>query len=163
MTFPKLRHAALALMLGASSATAEIAACGGSSGNPCRNPQVEAANRTLVIDFYNSFFNDHDVTAAERFVAEDYIQHNPTVPDGRAPIIEFFSDNFQKNPERSSRIVRSAADGDLVWLHVISKQNPADRGVAVVDIFRVEDGKIVEHWDVIQPVPETAANDNTMF
>ncbi len=128
-----------------------------------RDLAQEEANRTLVVDFYNAFFNDHDVTAAERFLAEDYIKHNPTVPDGRAPIIAFFGDNFQKNPERSSRIVRSAADGDLVWLHVEAKQNASDRGVAVVDIFRVEDGKIVEHWDVIQPVPDTAANDNTMF
>lgn len=154
MTFPKMRHAALALVLGAAPLMAQDAP---------RDLTQEEANRTLVVDFYNSFFNDHDITAAERFVAEDYIQHNPSVPDGRAPIIEFFSDNFQKNPDRSSRIVRSAADGDLVWLHVEAKQNAADRGVAVVDIFRVEDGKIVEHWDVIQPVPETAANDNTMF
>lgn len=154
MTFPKMRHAALALVLAATPLMAQDAP---------HDLAQEETNRTLVVDFYNAFFNDHDISAAERFVAEDYIQHNPSVPDGRAPIITFFSDNFQKNPERSSRIVRSAADGDLVWLHVESKQNASDRGVAVVDIFRVEDGKIVEHWDVIQPVPETAANDNTMF
>lgn len=62
-----------------------------------------------------------------------------------------------------ARIVRSAADGDLVYLHVHATEHPGDRGEAVVDIFRVKDGKIVEHWDVIQPVPETSANRNTMF
>lgn len=154
MGFPLLRHAALALILGAMPALAQDAP---------RDLAQEEANRALVVEFYNAFFNDHDISAAERFVAEDYIQHNPSVPDGRAPIIEFFSDNFQKNPGRSSRIVRTAAEGDLVWLHVHSRQNEADRGLAVVDIFRVEDGKIAEHWDVIQPVPDTAANDNTMF
>lgn len=59
--------------------------------------------------------------------------------------------------------MRSAADGDLVWLHVHSTNGEADRGRAVIDIFRVEDGKIVEHWDVIQGVPAESANDNTMF
>ena len=59
--------------------------------------------------------------------------------------------------------VRSAADGDLVFLHVHSTGNPQDRGNAIVDIFRVDHGKIAEHWDVIEPVPEHAANDNTMF
>ena len=72
----------------------------------------------------------------------------PSASDGTVPV---------------ARIVRSAADGDLVWLHLNSTQNAQDRGEAIVDIFRVEDGRIVEHWDVIQPVPETSANENTMF
>lgn len=62
-----------------------------------------------------------------------------------------------------ARIVRSATDGDLVYLHVHATERPDDRGKAVVDIFRVKDGKLVEHRDVIQPVPETVANQNTMF
>lgn len=154
MTFPRFSHAALALVLAATPVMAQDAP---------RDLAQEEANRTLVVDFYNAFFNDHDIAAAEKFVTEDYIQHNPFVPDGRAPLVDFFAGDFKQNPERSSRIVRSAADGDLVWLHVESKQNPSDRGSAVVDIFRVKDGKIVEHWDAVQPVPETAANKNTMF
>ena len=69
----------------------------------------------------------------------------------------------EKFPNRSSEIKRVMAEGDLVVLHVHSKPSPEDRGSAIIDIFRVENGKIVEHWDVIQPIPEKAANTNTMF
>ena len=66
-------------------------------------------------------------------------------------------------PQLFVEIKRMIAEGDLVVTHGLIKTSPEDRGTAAVDIFRVEDGKIVEHWDVLQPVPETAANDNTMF
>lgn len=74
--------------------------------------------------------------------------------------IKFLKDKF---PQRSVSIKRAIADGDLVMLHVHIKPSPEGRGSAIVDIFRVENGKIVEHWDVIQPAPETAKNSNTMF
>ena len=100
---------------------------------------------------------------AARVVADDYTQHNPDVPDGKAPFVGYFSGFFKENPQSRARIVRSATDGDLVYLHVHSTNGPEDRGQAVVDIFRVDDGVIVEHWDVIQDVPAESANDNTMF
>lgn len=127
-----------------------------------RDLATEEANRALVVEFYDQFFNEHNIAASD-VIAEDYIQHNPNVPDGKAPLVSFFSGYFAENPESRARIVRSAADGDLVWLHVQSTNGEEDLGEAVVDIFRVEDGMIVEHWDVIQPVPLEAANSNTMF
>ncbi|GLP87055.1 nuclear transport factor 2 family protein [Tritonibacter mobilis] len=127
-----------------------------------RDLATEEANRALVVEFYDQFFNEHNIAASD-LIAEDYIQHNPNVPDGKAPLVSFFSGYFAENPESRARIVRSAADGDLVWLHVQSTNGEEDLGEAVVDIFRVEDGMIVEHWDVIQPVPSEAANSNTMF
>lgn len=120
-------------------------------------------NRRLVVDFYNDFFNKHQVVEASKVVDPSYKQHNPQVPDGKAPFVNFFTDYFKKNPDATSQIVRSAVDGDLVWLHNHSKSGPDDRGRAIVNIFRVKDGKIVEHWDVIQAVPEQAANGNSMF
>ncbi|WP_455924197.1 nuclear transport factor 2 family protein [Pseudomonas putida] len=126
-------------------------------------PENAEQNRTLVVDFYNRFFNQHQVAEAAQMVGPDYKQHNPQVPDGKAPFVNFFTDYFNKFPQASSRIVRSAVDGDLVWLHNFSQSGPADRGRAIVNIFRVKDGKIVEHWDVIQAVPEQSANGNTMF
>lgn len=128
-----------------------------------RDLVLEEANRTLVVDFYNRFFNDHDVAGAAEVVDDSYVQHNPEVPDGKEPFVTFFTGFFNDNPQSRARIVRSATDGDLVWLHVQSTNGADDRGQAVVDIFRVDGGKIVEHWDVIQTVPEASANQNTMF
>lgn len=127
-----------------------------------RNLETEEANRQLVLKFYDRFFNKHEIEAAE-VVAEDYKQHNPEVPDGKKPFVTFFTGFFKENPESRAKIVRSATDGDLVYLHVHSTNGADDRGQAVVDIFRVKDGRIVEHWDVIQSVPESSANPNTMF
>ncbi|MFV0411351.1 MAG: nuclear transport factor 2 family protein [Paracoccus sp. (in: a-proteobacteria)] len=128
-----------------------------------RDLAQEEANRELVVSFYDRFFNQHDISAADELLGETYTQHNPQVPDGRAPLVGFFSGFFAENPDAKARIVRSAADGDLVWLHVESTDGKGSPAQAIVDIFRVEDGKIVEHWDVIQEVPAEAANDNTMF
>ena len=128
-----------------------------------RDVAQEESNRQLVVNFYDRFFNQHQVQEAAAVVAEDYIQHNPDVPDGKAPFVGYFDGYFKDNPDSRARIVRSASDGDLVYLHVHSTNGKADRGQAVIDIFRVQDGKIVEHWDVIQAVPEQAANHNTMF
>ncbi len=128
-----------------------------------RDLNAEEANRKLVVEFYDRFFNKHETEEAAKIVSEDYKQHNPEVPDGKAPFVSFFTGFFKDNPQSQAKVVRSATDGDLVWLHVHSTNGPDDRGQAVVDIFRVTDGKIVEHWDVIQSVPEKSANDNTMF
>lgn len=123
----------------------------------------EEANRKLVIEFYDTVFNKHEVGKGAAVIVDSYKQHNPMVPDGKKPFVDYFTGHFKENPQSKARIVRSAADGDLVYLHIHSTEKDGDRGRAIVDIFRVTDGKITEHWDVIQPVPETAANNNTMF
>ncbi len=94
---------------------------------------------------------------------EQAIQHNPTAPDGAEGLMGLVKFLKEKDPQRSSSIKRVMADGDLVMVHVHSKPTPDDRGTAIVDIFRLENGKIVEHWDVMQAVPETAKNSNTIF
>ncbi|MGF6757739.1 nuclear transport factor 2 family protein [Paraburkholderia sp. GAS42] len=120
-------------------------------------------NRQVVLAFQEQFFNQHDLSAADRFVAENYVQHNPTVPDGRKALVEVFTKVFERNPQARSDVVRSAVDGDLVYVHLHSTLNPSDRGRAIVNIYRVTNGKITEHWDVIQLIPEQSANSNTMF
>lgn len=123
----------------------------------------EEANKKLVLDFYQQFFGDKDVTAADRYLLPSYIQHNPNAATGREAVKQFFTPFFSNPaiPKTKIDVRRVAADGDLVWLHIRSKTTGAER--AVVDIFRVQDGKIAEHWDVVQPVPPTSANENTMF
>lgn len=129
-----------------------------------RDLAAEEANRQLVVDFYTQIFNEHDVAGASEVIADDYIQHNPTVATGKAAFVEFATGLLAATPDASGRIVRSAAEGDLVWLHVHAAGNEdGTGGFAIIDIFRVEAGKIAEHWDVMQPVPAEAANQNTMF
>jgi len=120
-------------------------------------------NKRLVLEFYNLAFNQHrPIEAANKYLAENYIQHNPRVADGRAGFIDAFKDASPSDPSRSE-IKRVLAEGDLVMLHLHGTAKPGDRGVAVVDIFRVKGDLITEHWDVGQKVPETAKNNNGMF
>lgn len=121
-------------------------------------------NEKIVTSFYNLAFAKHDPQeAVTKYIGSKYVQHNPNVPDGSQAFLDFFIPFFKKHPEAKSEIKRVISSGDLVVLHVLSKIEPSDRGNAVVDIFKVKDGKIVEHWDVRQPIPEKSANDNTMF
>lgn len=126
--------------------------------------QRSEQNKAIVVDFYQGVFLKHQVsTYADQYLADKYIQHNPHVQDGKAPFVNYFKQYFKQNPEAQNQIKRVIASGDLVALHVHSTQSQADRGKAIVDIFRVENGKIVEHWDVIQAIPEQSANSNSMF
>lgn len=129
---------------------------------PAKESQQEK-NKRMVIEFYNKIFQKHDVDSALTYLTEDYKQHNPLAATGRKAFMDIFKGYFKAFPDAYSEIKRAAADGDLVFLHVHAKQNKTDRGSAVVDIFRIRGGKIVEHWDVIQAIPEKAANSNTMF
>jgi predicted SnoaL-like aldol condensation-catalyzing enzyme len=125
---------------------------------------AEQSSKDMVTAFYKMVFYDHKVAEAfKTYVGPSYKQHNPLVPDGIEPSVAFLSKRFETNPQATNEIKRVIGDGDLVAVHVHSRLNDGDRGRAIVDIFRVESGKIVEHWDVIQPVPENAQNNNTMF
>lgn len=105
-----------------------------------------------------------DIERADReCFGETYVQHTPWVADGREAVIAAFTNRIQKNPDLNIDIKRTAADGDLVWIHGHVKATPDALGSAVVNIFRMEDGKFVEHWNVVTPVPEESLNDNTMF
>jgi predicted SnoaL-like aldol condensation-catalyzing enzyme len=127
------------------------------------NTAQEEANKKVVLDFYDKALNQKDFEAAAKHFGPRYIQHNPLAADGIEGFKKFIEFRREKFPNTKSEIKRALADGDMVILHVHSIREPGERGVAIVDIFRLDNGKIVEHWDVIQPIPEKAANDNTMF
>ncbi len=123
-----------------------------------------AANKKLVLDMANMLFVQHKVDQAiDTYFAPNYIQHNPMAQSGAEAIRGFFKQFYAANPQATIEIKRSLADGDLVAIHYNSKFKPGERGYAVVDIFRIANGKIAEHWDVAQPVPEKSANNNGMF
>ncbi len=123
----------------------------------------EEANKKLVIEFYEKAINQKDFEAASKYFGSRYVQHNPNAPDGIEGFKAFLGFLREKFPQSKSEIRRAFAEGDYVIIHVHAVRTPGERGSAIVDIFKLEDGKIVEHWDVVQPIPEKAANTNTMF
>jgi predicted SnoaL-like aldol condensation-catalyzing enzyme len=125
--------------------------------------QVEEASRRLVLDVYAHVLAPLDSSRVDDFFAPDYIQHNPIARTGAGGLKDFLDWARRNTPHAEHRIQRVFVDGDHVIAHVHVIIHPGERGNAVVDIFRVRDGRIAEHWDVAQPVPAESANSNGMF
>lgn len=132
--------------------------CAPANADKARDFRQEDANRALVVGFYEQVFNKHDAAGGALVMTDDYLQHNPMIESGKKAFVAFFTDLHRKNPQARARILRVAADGDLVWIHAHHTVNPSDPGMVLVDIFRVDKGKIAEHWDVMQKYPEKALN-----
>lgn len=120
-------------------------------------------NKQLVESFWNEVFNKHNVSIINGTVGSNYTQHSPSVKDGKEAFYSSISGFLKEFPKSTAEIKNIVAEKDYVFIHNHIKLNPQDRGQAAVDIFRVQDGKIVEHWDVIQDIPEKSENTNTMF
>jgi len=128
----------------------------------CASGETED-NRALIADFARMFYTERDVRGAfEKYVAPDYIQHNPGIADGRDAAIAALAPKFAQ-PGSRFEIKRIIVDGDHAVIHLHGRAGGSGRGGAVADIYRIEDGRIVEHWDVLQAIPETAANPHPMF
>ena len=120
-------------------------------------------NRTLIADFADLFYTQRKPREAfERFVAHDYVQHNPLLGDGQESALAMLEPLFGGTGARFD-VKRIIVDGDLAVIHLHGQPDPASAGVAVVDIYRIAGGKIVEHWDVVQPIPSDGANPRSMF
>ena len=143
--------AGLLFVAGAASSAAETGAA------------QQEANRQTVLAFYQKGLNEKDADGALAYVGNRYVQHNPNAEDGPEGFRKFIGFLREKFPNSRSEIKRSFVEGDYVVLHVHAVREPGTRGNAIIDIFKLENGKIVEHWDVVQPIPEHPANDNGMF
>ena len=127
------------------------------------NDATLEANKQAVIGLYEAAINRKDFAAAAKFLGPQYRQHNPTAGDGPEGLRGYIEMLKAKYPQQRGEIKQVIAEGDRVVLHIHSTRQDGTRGRAIVDIFRVLDGKVVEHWDVIQHIPETADNPNGMF
>jgi predicted SnoaL-like aldol condensation-catalyzing enzyme len=126
---------------------------------------LEERNKQIAIEFYKAALNEKNWEKTRSMIGNRYVQHNLNAvdgPEGLKAHIEYLKREF---PQNHGEIKHALADGDLVALHVHNKRSPDVLGNAVVDMFRIENGKVVEHWDVVQaiPDPEKAKNKNTMF
>ena len=146
----------LALLLVAATLTMAAA--------PAHADECRLTPKEVVTKFLTEFYLEKRVREAfETWVEPGYIQHNPLAATGRDAAIAFLEPFFQGHPDAVYSIKRVIADGNLVAVHSHAKFAAGERGLAVIDILRVEHCKIAEHWDVAQPVPEKSANSNGMF
>jgi predicted SnoaL-like aldol condensation-catalyzing enzyme len=121
-------------------------------------------NKQTVVEYYELAFNAKEPEqAVEKYLGPKYIQHNPQAPDGAEAFIGFVRALAGQFPELNIEIKRVLGEGDIVVTHGLIKTSAEDPGQVAADFFRLEDGKIVEHWDVLQPFPETSVNDHPMF
>jgi predicted SnoaL-like aldol condensation-catalyzing enzyme len=127
-----------------------------------RTPE-EQANLDLVLGMFREVLNPMDSGAVPRFISPDYIQHNQAVEPGREALMAFLDVIREQTPEAVHDVKRAFVDGDHVTVHYHVRRWPDDLGWAVIDIFRVADGLIVEHWDVMQDVIEGGPNPNSPF
>ena len=127
-----------------------------------RTPQEEA-NVQLIRDLFDKVLIRMDKTLVDEFIAEDYIQHSSLAQPGREALKDWLDFVRRESPQATQKIHRIFAEDDHVVTHQHVIRWPGDPGFAVCDIFRIENGKIVEHWDVLQQIPDKPVNPNSMF
>jgi predicted SnoaL-like aldol condensation-catalyzing enzyme len=121
------------------------------------------ANKKVVAAFIQAVINEKDSAAVFRFFGDRFAQHNPSMADGIEAFAAFVDHLRTRFPNLRVEVKRMIAENDLVMAHSHGVREPGQLGSAIIDIYRLEGGKIVEHWDVMEPVPETAKNTNGMF
>jgi len=119
-------------------------------------------HKEVALRFMREFLEEHNIESLDDLLGPSYTQHNPLIKDGKEGLIGFFQE-YWKQYHPTYDIQRVIAENDLVAIHYHYRRNEGDDGLAIVDIFRLENGKLVEHWDVCQPIPKNSQNEHPMF
>lgn len=128
-----------------------------------KSPDPTTGGKKLIINLFNEFFRDHDMSAVERYMHPDYIQHDFDVPPGRDGFKEYFANVFAMFPDFHVDILHILEDGDMVAMHGYGVTDPGKIEVLVVDTYRIKDGLLYEHWGTVQPLPpEQFGNPNLL-
>jgi len=125
------------------------------------NQKQLEGNKKLVANFYQELFGDKNVAVIDNYISDTYLQHNPALPDGKDTLKKAAAEWFKGTPKEKIDIQHLGADGNFVYIH--TKASRGAKIVSVIDIFRIENDKIAEQWDVIQEVPEKSANPHPLF
>ena len=125
--------------------------------------EEEQRNLSFTLAMYRDVLIAMNPDAVDRYISPDYVQHSSLAAPGVAALKEFLVKVRAESPDAEQTIKRAFVDGDHVVVHVHVKRWPGDPGLAAIDIFRLENGMIAEHWDVIQETPHHPVNPNSMF
>jgi predicted SnoaL-like aldol condensation-catalyzing enzyme len=123
----------------------------------------EQRNLDHVLGLFREVLQPLDASAVDRYISPDYIQHSPMAAPGRDSLKAFLKVVRAASPDSSQKLLRAFVDGDHVIIHYHVKKDPEDRGFIVMDIFRLANGMVVEHWDCVQDVPAQSPNPISMF
>ena len=160
----KTRSIALTLLMALGAATLPAVQAADAKPAAAKAGHSAAANKALVLKAYQALFGDHDLGAVDRYWAKDYIQHNPYMADGTEAVKQYVEKiGLLNGPKFKVEFLRVAAEGDLVFVQTRQPKTGDNPEMVIVDIFRVANGKIAEHWDVMQPVPADAVNRRPMY
>jgi predicted SnoaL-like aldol condensation-catalyzing enzyme len=155
-----LTAAVASLMIAGPATATDSVRANPAAGVPAR---TTSANKALVVYVYDQLFNHANTSVIDKYVRSDYIQHNPTVANGPDALRQLVETLHATNPDSRNVIEHVVAQDDLVLLQTLAGASATFPGLAIVDVFRVQDGKIAEHWDTIQPVPGTTVSGHDMF
>jgi|KBSMisStaDraftv2_1062788.scaffolds.fasta_scaffold483969_2 predicted SnoaL-like aldol condensation-catalyzing enzyme len=147
----------------ALSLTLSAAVMASSSSEVVRDLSTEQQNMQTARNLYAAIFTTRDATLAKSFLGPQYIQHAPNVADGREGLALAIADIIKQTPQISYEVKHIMAEGDLVTVMGQLRETPGARGQMIFSIFRFNAGKVVEHWEALQDVPETSANGNGVF
>jgi predicted SnoaL-like aldol condensation-catalyzing enzyme len=145
----------------AQNATSSTQAANGA--NESISASQEEANKKVAVNFYNLALNDKNADEAMKYISANFKQHSVLVEDGYVGLQKFLEWVRTEQPKLHADITRVFADGNYVILDVHMIRHPGDRGLAIAEIYRVQDGKLAEHWDRIQEIPEKSKNGNGLF